>query len=293
MEKPIPIKPKTKGNNENLDEAIIENNKRKMAESIIQKWLLLQKTIKKEITLEEVITKHQDNEFVQLRDYFKKYYAKKLESRKVLLQGYDMFGNIVIHNERALEQITAAEKKILEEYNQLSRLVSQLGNSKFQKGMKIRVVKTLGIAYDGDKVRSESDFLMTNPAIVLATSKEEDADLSLIQLKSKQTPVNTHIFTFTDDPLEIDQELYMIGYNAGLILANTQKGISVQMTSGKVTQNPDSSRILYSIPTVQGSSGSPVLNKYGEVVGVNFAKLKASDNFNFAIPQSRKDAIGL
>jgi S1-C subfamily serine protease len=121
----------------------------------------------------------------------------------------------------------------------------------------------------------------------------EDADLSLIQLKSKQTPVNTHIFTFTDDPLEIDQELYMIGYNAGLILANTQKGISVQMTSGKVTQNPDSSRILYSIPTVQGSSGSPVLNKYGEVVGVNFAKLKASDNFNFAIPQSRKDAIGL
>ena len=159
--------------------------------------------------------------------------------------------------------------------------------------MKIRVVKTLGIAYDGDKVRSESDFLRTNPAIVLATSKEEDADLSLIQLKSKQTPVNTHIFTFTDDPLEIDQELYMIGYNAGLILANTQKGISVQMTSGKVTQNPDSSRILYSIPTVQGSSGSPVLNKYGEVVGVNFAKLKASDNFNFAIPQSRKDAIGL
>ncbi len=216
-----------------------------------------------------------------------------LESRKVLLQGYDMFGNIVIHNERALEQITAAEKKILEEYNQLSRLVSQLGNSKFQKVMKIRVVKTLGIAYDGDKVRSESDFLRTNPAIVLATSKEEDADLSLIQLKSKQTPVNTHIFTFTDDPLEIDQELYMIGYNAGLILANTQKGISVQMTSGKVTQNPDSSRILYSIPTVQGSSGSPVLNKYGEVVGVNFAKLKASDNFNFAIPQSRKDAIGL
>lgn len=35
-----------------------------------------------------------------------------LESRKVLLQGYDMFGNIVIHNERALEQITAAEKNI-------------------------------------------------------------------------------------------------------------------------------------------------------------------------------------
>ena len=110
MEKPIPIKPKTKGNNENLDEAIIENNKRKMAESIIQKWLLLQKTIKKEITLEEVITKHQDNEFVQLRDYFKKYYAKKLESRKVLeeINGLDKEDSRVVKDlviEKDLEDV--------------------------------------------------------------------------------------------------------------------------------------------------------------------------------------------
>ena len=34
-----------------------------MVESIIQKWLVLQKTIKEEITLEEVILKHQENEF--------------------------------------------------------------------------------------------------------------------------------------------------------------------------------------------------------------------------------------
>ena len=67
-----------------MDEALIETNKQKMVESIIQKWLVLQKTIKEEITLEEVILKHQENEFWQLKDYFKKYYSIKLESRKIL-----------------------------------------------------------------------------------------------------------------------------------------------------------------------------------------------------------------
>lgn len=79
----------------------------------------------------------------------------------------------------------------------------------------------------------------------------------------------------------------MIGYNAGLILANTKQGIKVQMTSGKVTQLPDGQRLLYSIPTLQGSSGSPVIDEYGNLVAVNFAKLGTTDNFNFGIPEER------
>ena len=85
--------------------------------------------------------------------------------------------------------------------------------------------------------------------------------------------------------LKIDQQLYMIGYNAGLVLANTKQGIKVQMTSGKVTQLSDGQRLLYSIPTLQGSSGSPVIDEYGNLVAVNFAKLGTTDNFNFGIPE--------
>jgi V8-like Glu-specific endopeptidase len=69
--------------------------------------------------------------------------------------------------------------------------------------------------------------------------------------------------------------------------ANTKQGIKVQMTSGKVTQLPDGQRLLYSIPTMKGSSGSPVLDEYGKVVAVNFAKLNGTDNFNFGIPLDR------
>ena len=66
------------------DEGAIEIDKEKMVESVIQKWLVLQKTIKEEITLEDVIIRHQENEFVQLKEDFKKYYQKKLECRKIL-----------------------------------------------------------------------------------------------------------------------------------------------------------------------------------------------------------------
>ena len=64
------------------DEENSELEKEKIIESIIQKWLKLQKTIKEEITLEDVIIRHQKDEFDQLKDYFKKYYYTKLQSRQ-------------------------------------------------------------------------------------------------------------------------------------------------------------------------------------------------------------------
>jgi hypothetical protein len=60
----------------------IELNKEQLSEKIIQKWLILQKTIKEEITLEDVITSQQKNDFNNLKNYFKEYYTAKLDIRK-------------------------------------------------------------------------------------------------------------------------------------------------------------------------------------------------------------------
>ena len=51
-------------------------------EKVIQKWLKLQKTIKEEITLEEVIIKQQTDDFNNLKDLFFKYYETKIKTRK-------------------------------------------------------------------------------------------------------------------------------------------------------------------------------------------------------------------
>ena len=66
----------------NADLALSDTNKRKSAESTIEKWYNLQKTIKETITLEDIISKQQKVDSEKLKNYFKEYYKKKLEIRR-------------------------------------------------------------------------------------------------------------------------------------------------------------------------------------------------------------------
>lgn len=42
-------------------------------------------------------------------------------------------------------------------------------------------------------------------------------------------------------------------------------------------------RLMYSIPTLHGSSGSPIVNTRGQLVVVNFAGLNGTQSFNYGI----------
>ena len=222
-----------------------------------------------------------------------------LEAQKAQYMEYDFFGNVVAGDETQLRQIIQEQRRLQQTYDEMAAAVRQLQSASLSN-IKVSTVSNIGISYDGEKVNSPADFLVKKPCNVLKVSEKENADLALLQLKSKKTPKGAFVFKFagegnkeyfngkaSEEKIKIDQQLYMIGYNAGLMLANTEKGISVQMTSGRVTQTPDGERVTYSIPTVQGSSGSPVIDDKGNVVAVNFAKLVGSDNFNFGIPLER------
>ena len=63
---------------------MIETNNRHLMENIIKKWLNLQKIIKEEMTLEEIILNHQEKEFNQLKEHFTKFYELKLQNRSIL-----------------------------------------------------------------------------------------------------------------------------------------------------------------------------------------------------------------
>lgn len=229
-----------------------------------------------------------------------------LENQKSQCTYYDYDG--FIHTDEArLVEINEQQERLGQQYAVLEKSKDGLNANIDPEGIRIRIISELGIAYNNTYITSENDFIVKNPCVVVRTSDKEDIDLALIQLKNKKTPEDSHVFKLKgdngsgsfiekvaglfaneeDDKLKIDQQLYMIGYNAGLILANTKQGIKVQMTSGKVTQLPDGQRLLYSIPTLQGSSGSPVIDEYGNLVAVNFAKLGTTDNFNFGIPEER------
>ena len=226
-----------------------------------------------------------------------------LESQKQECVSEDFWGNVEV-DQRRLSQIESEQSELQQQYNAAMLARDGVGDQLDPSSITIHPICELGIAYNDSYVSTEGNFLGKNPCNVVRLSTDEETDLALLQLRSEKTPDQCYIFpvegrkdlshwwnifkkksdTPSPDAPKIDQQLYMIGFNAGIVLANTRKGIKVQMTGGRITQMPDGSRLLYSIPTMQGSSGSPVVDDRGNLVGVNFAKLNGTDNFNFGIP---------
>ena len=67
-------------------EEMSEEQKQNLVDKTINKWLNLQKTIKEEITLEDVIIKQQQDDMENLKSFFLKYYQAKLNIREKLNQ---------------------------------------------------------------------------------------------------------------------------------------------------------------------------------------------------------------
>lgn len=240
----------------------------------------------------------------------------KLEENKQNCYSYDFYGNCIGVNNQLLQEIHENQQYVENKFEYWKLLCENINANMNANAIRIKPVSYLGIAYNESFVTSEEDFFITNACSISKISKRENADLAIIQLKQKKTPEFAYVFDISgivrkekedksivdnitefltgkkvmeevrNDELKMNQQLYMIGYNSGFNIAITRKGIKAQMTSGKLTQLSDGERILYSIPTMQGSSGSPVIDEFGNVRGVNFAKATLNDDFNFGVPMN-------
>ncbi len=181
--------------------------------------------------------------------------------------------------------------ELSQEYDEAQSYIAQIKRIDASQ-IAVRCHSKIGIAYNDSYVTGPADF---KPCSVEKESDDENVDLALIRLEDKTTPEGAAIFNAgidamgnihenTADKLTLDQQLYLIGYNQGIALASTTEGIKAQLTSGKISQKPDQYRLLYTIPILQGSSGSPVVNSYGDLVAVNFAAVSGTQSFNFGIP---------
>lgn len=233
----------------------------------------------------------------------------ELESQKSDSYTYDPYTGNTYYDAEKVGQIEQQQAEMEQNYNEAQESFEAMSQLTDPSSLKITTRNRVGIAYNDTYVTSENDFWGNNECVVTKVSQADDADLALIQLKNKTTPQKAFIFDVKgtgekdsdlidkvkgvingqkdNGELTINEDLYMIGYNAGLALGITKQGIKAQLTSGRLSQAPDGQRLLYSIPTVQGSSGSPVIDATGRFVGVNFAKFTGSDNFNFGIPASK------
>lgn len=222
----------------------------------------------------------------------------ELEEAKKECYSYNEYdGNIYVDNEK-LSEIESQQSELKEAYSNDSEIKDNIKSMDLSE-LKVEAVCEIGIAYNNTFVTKSTDFI---PCVVVSKSDKEDVDLAMVQLKSKQTPEDKYVFevseneekgfvdkvkglfdSSSDDELKTDQKLYMLGFNAGFTLSNTSQGIKAQITSGTISQKSDNNKIMYTIPSLPGSSGSPVVNDKAKLVAVNFAGVTGTQSFNYGI----------
>jgi hypothetical protein len=110
---------------------------------------------------------------------------------------------------------------------------------------------------------------------VLATDKVRD--LAIIKIHGKTFRTLT---LGNSDQIQVGEEVIAIGNPLGLELT-----VSNGIISGVRTSKEQGGKFLQTTaPISPGSSGGPLFNMHGEVVGINTMYLEGGENLNFAIP---------
>ena len=110
------------------------------------------------------------------------------------------------------------------------------------------------------------------------TALDENHDLAILQVSNsgvQPLPLGD------SDTVEIGDTVYVAGNPKGFLEGTFSDGI-ISAIRGDST----SKRLQMTAPVSSGSSGGPVLNSTGEVIGVSFATFRDGQNLNFAIPSN-------
>ena len=110
---------------------------------------------------------------------------------------------------------------------------------------------------------------------VLATDTDNDlALLKVSMLRSKP------LLLADSDSIKVGATVYVTG---------NPKGLEGTFSSGIISSRRDQNmkkRLQMTAPISPGSSGGPVLNEKGEVIGISYMMIRDGQNLNFAIPSN-------
>ena len=174
---------KRKGKNKN------GKNRQEKVEKVINKWLELQKTIKEEITLEEVTIKQQSDDFNYLKDLFIQYYETKIQSRKQFEIIKNLENNKITNNKQYVVE-RDIEKILLDTKEPIKNLLFILRNNYDY----ITKLVTLIEDTDGDNIDSLVELFCNQfyDNILIPNPEQEELLILIYKLLEEEiTPMNS------------------------------------------------------------------------------------------------------
>jgi S1-C subfamily serine protease len=133
---------------------------------------------------------------------------------------------------------------------------------------------------------SKDDWLICR---ILKVANGDEVDIGVLQLISEKLPnsvssvIDLKNAILDDTSIKPGTNAILIGYPMGLTLANTRKGIKVQVYKGEINKESDGISIQYNVTSTHGASGSPVFNDCGQLIAVNYAGYDEAQGYNFGI----------
>ncbi|WP_264564262.1 S1 family peptidase [Flavobacterium sp. N3904] len=117
----------------------------------------------------------------------------------------------------------------------------------------------------------------------------DEVDVAILQLTSEKLPDSVSDIVDLENAVKDDATLkpgtnaILIGYPMGLQLANTRRGIKVQVYEGQINKESDGVSVQYNVTSTHGASGSPVFNECGQLIAINYAGYDEAQGYNFGI----------
>nr|MBA3966986.1 serine protease [Nitrospirales bacterium] len=114
------------------------------------------------------------------------------------------------------------------------------------------------------------------------TAVDSERDLVVLKISAVGSPVLPLV---SSDAVQVGESVYAVGNPQGL------EGTFSQGIVSSIREVGADKLLQITAPISPGSSGGPVLNSKGEVIGVSVATFRGGQNLNFAIPSNYLKAL--
>jgi serine protease Do len=173
--------------------------------------------------------------------------------------------------------------------NSVSSLMQLIKNNRALNNINIQVTGErlyMGAALNNTYIQNDdkSDYMK---CVQISPFGNKKVDVAIIQLSNKRLPNEVDNIVNLDDAIVDSKKLipgmklFMIGYPAGKNLGDTDDGIKSHYQEGILSREPDDIDFGHNLSATGGSSGSPIFNEQGQLIGV--MNKGYEQTFNFAI----------